>query len=165
MWSSRRRRRRGLLYSYVARKEVRMNATRLTRWNRRRGVSAAQFSPGVPSAWLALRCRSATLCTIEAGAGTQHGSRSHQHQHEGCDDGSFFSTGGVCASDGTCTSGEYTNDACPEVDTNPCTHRSCNTDDGSCDVQPTLDTCNDGNDCTVFDACFNFACACEDDGH
>ena len=49
-----------------------------------------------------------------------------------CNDGSLFChVDTECNAAGECTGGTYTNDSCPETDTDPCTRRQCNTETGA----------------------------------
>ncbi|MEC8024970.1 MAG: hypothetical protein VX223_13630 [Myxococcota bacterium] len=81
-----------------------------------------------------------------------------------CTDGDLCTVGDLCIQ-GTCTPGV------PAIcdDENPCTTDTCNPIGGQCTSTPNSASCDDGDDCTVDDKCFNGSCApgeildCSDD--
>ncbi len=72
-----------------------------------------------------------------------------------CDDGDPCTTGEACAS-GVCTGGVAT--VCVD-DGNPCTDDVCDPGTGACVHEPNAAACDDGDWCTVGDACSGGTCA------
>ncbi len=90
-----------------------------------------------------------TLDTCAAGVGCEHAA-----QTTGCDDGNPCTVGDSCI-DTVCISGAQKD--CN--DQNGCTSDSCDTTSGNCVNKPLNGTaCNDGNACTVADACTDTTC-------
>jgi len=77
----------------------------------------------------------------------------HPNNSLPCSDGQFCTVGDAC-SGGTCTSGGARNCS----DGNACTDDVCNEGGGACDHNDNTDGCDDGQFCTVGDACSAGAC-------
>ncbi len=76
----------------------------------------------------------------------------HANNTTACDDGSKCTTNDVCGA-GTCAGTAVNCD-----DTNVCTNDQCNTADGTCFWTANSAVCDDGDACTVGDACAQTKC-------
>ncbi len=98
-------------------------------------------------------CDDNSPCTIDACEG---GTCSHKQVADDstCDDGNPCTEKDVCNHDGICGGKPRVCD-----DNNPCTTDACQKTDGACQFEPTQgQTCEDGNACTLGDACIAGAC-------
>lgn len=62
---------------------------------------------------------------------------------------------GHCSSSGQC---EYPHVTCPVLNASVCSRYVFNRDTGVCDLIARTGSCDDGNECTVYDACVDGAC-------
>ena len=106
-------------------------------------------------------CDDGDPCTSD-GCDPQTGACVHAHVEAACDDGQACTEEDRC-SDGVCAGAPVDCD-----DLNSCTFDACDPETGACEHVPVSSTCDDGDPCTLGDACVVGVCVVEpvdcDDG-
>jgi hypothetical protein len=97
-----------------------------------------------------LECDDENPCTLDECL--PEGGCAHKNNKAPCNDGSLCTIGDTCGG-GKCKGGADLQ--C--TDGNPCTDDTCDANEG-CAFLPNKAKCNDGNSCTVVDACVEGAC-------
>ena len=113
---------------------------------------------GCQIAWVDLSCNDENDCTVDSCL-ADGGSWSCEHKPvdgAACDDGQPCTSGDLCE-EGTCKAGAP---ACADSDDDPCNDPGCDVLTGDCLPAATDGlACDDGNPCTVADACTGASCA------
>ncbi len=102
----------------------------------------------------ALDCDDGDVCTTDSCDSTT--GCVHTYNTDSCDDGLYCTVGDACDGAGSCTGSAR--DCSGESD--QCNDGVCNESDGACEAQPVGDgtACDDGDDCTMSDACTGGVC-------
>ncbi len=99
----------------------------------------------------AKNCNDSNACTDDSCNGT--GVCEHTNNTAACSDGN------PCTLDDTCSAGTCAGTTKNCNDSDACTDDSCNTQTGICEYSDNTAACDDGNPCTIDDACNAGTCA------
>ncbi len=109
--------------------------------------SGGSCAPGTPK-----NCSDNNVCTDDS-CNTTSGACIHNDNTAPCTDGNACTLTDVCAA-GSCVPGPAKDCS----DGNVCTNDSCNTTSGACVYSNNTASCDDGNGCTLNDACGGGSC-------